>query len=123
MEGNKSLISAMQESRLTQAEFADAVNTHLLRNGYEGTVSDRTVRNWLTGKTRWPHPRQRAALEAIFGSTAEELGFIPPARRLPTAELEEPVKRRNFLTATTSTTAAVVVPLVARHSVGTSDVI
>ncbi|NUS90374.1 MAG: helix-turn-helix transcriptional regulator [Streptomyces sp.] len=113
----------MQESGLTQAELADAVNTHLICDGYEGTVSDRTVRNWLTGKTRWPHPRQRAALEAVFGCTAEELGFIPPARRHPTTQPEEPVRRRNFLTATTGTTAAVVVPLVAQHSVGTSDVI
>ncbi|MEU1800606.1 hypothetical protein [Streptomyces sp. NPDC019937] len=33
------------------------------------------------------------------------------------------MRRRHFLTATTGTTAAVVVPLVAQHSVGTSDVI
>ncbi|MGO4754311.1 XRE family transcriptional regulator, partial [Streptomyces sp. 2MCAF27] len=113
----------MRESGLTQAELADAVNTRLIRNGYEGTVSDRTVRNWLTGKTRWPHPRQRAALEAVFGCSAEELGFAPPARSCPTTQPEEPVRRRNFLTATTGTTAAVVAPLIAQHSVGTSDVI
>ncbi|MFE2440986.1 XRE family transcriptional regulator [Streptomyces sp. NPDC059426] len=123
MEGNGNLIGAMRESGLTQAGLADAVNTHLHRNGYEGTVSDRTVRNWLTGKTRWPHPRQRAALGAVFGCSAEELGFVPPARRCPATEPEDPVRRRNFLTATTGTTAAVAVPLVAQHSVGTSDVI
>ncbi len=123
MEGNESLISALREIGLTQAELADAVNVRLMSQGYEGTVSDRTVRNWLTGKTGWPHPRQRAALEAVFGCTAEELGFVPPARRCPTTEPEEPVRRRNFLTATTGTTAAVAVPLVAQHSVGTSDVI
>ncbi|MGW7756897.1 XRE family transcriptional regulator [Streptomyces violaceusniger] len=123
MEGNEDLISAMRESGLTQAGLADAVNTHLHRDGYEGTVSDRTVRNWLTGKTRWPHSRQRAALGAVFGCTAEELGFVPPAPRCPATEPEDPVRRRNFLTATTGTTAAVAVPLVAQHSVGTSDVI
>ncbi|MBU3868710.1 XRE family transcriptional regulator [Streptomyces sp. 4503] len=123
MEGNENLIGAMRESGLTQAGLADAVNTHLHRNGYEGTVSDRTVRNWLTGKTRWPHSRQRAALGAVFGCSAEELGFVPPARRCPATEPEDPVRRRNFLTATTGTTAAVAVPLVAQHSVGTSDVI
>ncbi|SEB78788.1 hypothetical protein SAMN04490356_1681 [Streptomyces melanosporofaciens] len=123
MEGNENLISAMRESGLTQAGLADAVNTHLHRDGYEGTVSDRTVRNWLTGKTRWPHSRQRAALGAVFGCTAEELGFVPPAPRCPATEPEDPVRRRNFLTATTGTTAAVAVPLVAQHSVGTSDVI
>ncbi|MBL1119209.1 helix-turn-helix transcriptional regulator [Streptomyces sp. 110] len=123
MEGNGNLISALRESGLTQTALADAVNTHLYRDGHEGTVSDRTVRNWLTGKTRWPHPRQRAALEAVFGCSAEELGFVPPAQRCPATEPEDPVRRRNFLMATTGTTAAVAVPLIAQHSVGTSDVI
>nr|WP_211125932.1 helix-turn-helix transcriptional regulator [Streptomyces yatensis] len=123
MEGNENLISALRESGLTQTALADAVNTHLHRDGHEGTVSDRTVRNWLTGKTRWPHSRQRAALGAVFGCTAEELGFVPPAPRCPATEPEDPVRRRNFLTATTGTTAAVAVPLIAQHSVGTSDVI
>jgi transcriptional regulator with XRE-family HTH domain len=57
----------MQENGLTQAELADKVNAHLIGAGHEGTVSDRTVRNWLTGKTGWPHARQREALEAVFG--------------------------------------------------------
>ena len=84
-----------------------AVNTHLRSHGHEGTVSDRTVRNWLTGKTRWPHPRQREALEAVFGCTAEELGFGPPAGEYsPPTSPEDPVRRRNFLAATTGTTAA-----------------
>ncbi|MFJ5686348.1 XRE family transcriptional regulator [Streptomyces sp. NPDC093099] len=124
MEGNESLSGAMHECGYTQAELADAVNARLMSLGYEGTVSDRTVRNWLTGKTRWPHPRQRAALKAVFGSTAEELGFSPPApRRRPFTTPEQPVRRRNFLTATVGTTAAAVAPLIAPHSVGTSDVI
>ncbi|WP_416958861.1 hypothetical protein [Streptomyces sp. Agncl-13] len=66
MEGNASLISAMGESGLKQAELAEAVNDFLRTRGDEGTVSDRTVRNWLTGKTRWPHPRQREALASGF---------------------------------------------------------
>nr|WP_324617479.1 MULTISPECIES: XRE family transcriptional regulator [unclassified Streptomyces] len=88
-------------------------------------MSDRTVRYWLTGKTRWPHPRQREALEAVFGCTAEELGFAPPAGKRSSSRTEDPVHRRNFLAAATGTTAAVV-PVVAAarpHSVGTTDVI
>lgn len=126
MEGNESLNSAMRESGFTQAELAEAVNTNLRSLRYEGTVSDRTVRNWLTGKTLWPHPRQREALEAVFGCTADELGFSPPAgRRRPSTPPERPVRRRNFLTASTGTTAAVVtLGLVSRPTaVGTSDVI
>ncbi|MGA5321179.1 helix-turn-helix transcriptional regulator [Streptomyces seoulensis] len=124
MEGNESLISAMVELGLTQAELAERVNDHLIRAGHEGTVSDRTVRNWVTGKTRWPHPRQRAALAAVFGCTAERLGFRPPARRRPSNSPEDPVDRRIFLTVATGTTASVVAPLTgAPPHVGSSDVI
>ncbi|MEW1872592.1 helix-turn-helix transcriptional regulator [Streptomyces caelestis] len=125
MEGNESLNNAMQESGLTQTELADKVNTHLICAGHEGTVSDRTVRNWLTGKTRWPHSRQREALEAVFGCTAGELGFSPPARRRHTSNsVEDPVRRRNFLTVAGGTTAAVAFPFVgAPPKVGTSDVL
>jgi tetratricopeptide (TPR) repeat protein len=112
----------MQEADFKQAELAEAVNEYLHLHGHEGTVSDRTVRNWLTGKTRWPHLRQREALEAVFGCTAEELGFRPPEARRPTKP-ESPVRRRNFLTASTGTAAAVVVPDSRPTRVGTSDVI
>ncbi|MFE0041607.1 helix-turn-helix transcriptional regulator [Streptomyces albireticuli] len=123
---NQRLQEHMTEAGLTQTELADAVNGYLTAAGHQGTVSDRTVRHWLTGKTRWPHPRQRAALGALFGCTAEELGFAPPAgRHTPTSTPEPPVLRRNFLTATTGTTAAATVPLFAPcpHIVGTTDVI
>ncbi|MFI5881683.1 helix-turn-helix domain-containing protein [Streptomyces sp. NPDC051554] len=125
MEGNASLISAMDESGLKQAELAEAVNDFLRSRGYDGTVSDRTVRNWLTGKTRWPHPRQREALEAVFGCTAEALGFSPPAARRLSTEPEPSVRRRNFFSAATGTAVAVVAPVMNSRptSVGTSDVI
>ncbi len=114
----------MRKWGLTQVGLADAVNVRLIDAGYEGTVGDRTVRNWVTGRTMWPHPRQREALEAVFGCTARSLGFSPPARqRRPASEVEPPVDRRNFLTASTGATAAVAVPLVgASPRVGTSDV-
>ncbi|WP_328683121.1 helix-turn-helix transcriptional regulator [Streptomyces sp. NBC_00343] len=124
MEGNASLINAMADLGLKQAELAEAVNDFLRAHGYDGTVSDRTVRNWLTGKTRWPHPNQRAALGAVFGCTAEELGFSPPSARRVSTEPEPPVRRRNFFSATTGTAIAVVAPVDSRPArVGTSDVI
>jgi hypothetical protein len=124
MEDNQSLGSALQHRGLTQAELADQVNAQLIHAGHEGTVGDRTVRNWLTGKTKWPHPRQRHALEAVFGCTAEELGFRPPAGQgRCTNASEDSVRRRNFLTATSATTAAVAAPLLVSPSrVGASDV-
>lgn len=125
MEPNQDLIDAVREAGLKQTELADAVNDYLRDRGHEGTVSDRTVRNWLTGKTRWPHPRQREALEALFGTTAEALGFIRPAvRNSPTTEPEQSVLRRTFFSAATGTTAAVLSPFAGSPPrVGTSDVI
>lgn len=113
----------MHEAGFKQAELAEAVNDRLRASGCDGTVSDRTVRNWLTGRTRWPHPRQRQALEAVFRCTAEKLGFRPPTARPPATEPESPVRRRNFLTATTGTATAVVVPGSRPTRVGTSDVL
>ncbi|WP_225848056.1 helix-turn-helix transcriptional regulator [Streptomyces sp. HPF1205] len=124
MEENEVLTGALREAGLTQGELADAVNTYLRARGHEGSVSDRTVRFWLTGKTRWPHPRQREALAAVFGREAEELGFVPPGRPGPATEPEQHVRRRNFLMATTGTTAAMVTPISSRRSmVGITDVI
>ncbi|MFF3765294.1 XRE family transcriptional regulator [Streptomyces sp. NPDC001922] len=123
MQANEQLAAGLDEAGLTQVELAEAVNDYLRSLGREGAVSDRTVRHWLTGKTRWPHPRQREALEAVFGRTAEVLGFTPPAGRPSPTRTEDPVHRRNFLTATTGVTAAAV-PLVAArpYAVGTTDV-
>ncbi|MFJ6852187.1 XRE family transcriptional regulator [Streptomyces sp. NPDC091271] len=124
MEENRHLADALKEAGLTQTELAESVNDYLRSIGREGTVSDRTARHWLTGKTRWPHPRQREALEAVFGCTAGELGFTPPAGSPSPTRTEDPVHRRNFLTAATGTTAAVVPLIAARpHAVGTTDVI
>ena len=87
MEGNTSLINAMCELALKQAELAEAVNDFLRARGDEGTVSDRTVRNWLTGKTRWSHPRQRDTLEGVLEAVtalAERLADTPtPAGPTP----------------------------------------
>ncbi|MFI8850378.1 helix-turn-helix transcriptional regulator [Streptomyces sp. NPDC053499] len=127
MEANRNLADALSEAGLTQAELAEAVNDYLRSLGKEGTVSDRTVRHWLTGKTRWPHPRQREALETVFGCTAEELGFMPPAgrRTASSSPEEDSVHRRKFITAATGTTAAAVSLVAAArpYAVGTTDVI
>ncbi|MET8830397.1 XRE family transcriptional regulator [Streptomyces sp. NPDC004610] len=124
MKGNVSLVGAMAELGLKQAESAAVVNDFLRARGYSGTVGDRTVRNWLSGKTRWPHPRQREALGAVFGCTAEDLGFSRPPAGSITTEPESSVRRRNFFSATTGTAVAVAVPVDSRPArVGTSDVI
>ncbi|WP_323180429.1 XRE family transcriptional regulator [Streptomyces sp. NBC_00102] len=116
---NERLSGAMREGGFTQAELADSVNARLIALGHDGTVSDRTIRNWLTGRTSWPHPRQREALEAVFGCGAAELGFRPPAGRSGPAEASEsPVNRRRFLTA--AATAAAVTATATAAATGAS---
>ncbi|MEV8406424.1 helix-turn-helix transcriptional regulator [Streptomyces niveus] len=121
MEDNQSLKRRMAEAGFTQAELAEVVNADLRAAGYEGSVSDRTVRNWLTGKTRWPHRRQRAALEAVFNCPPVELGFIPrrgEASSSGTAQPEDSVLRRHFISVSTGAVLA----SVTQQRVGASDV-
>ncbi|MFF7763962.1 XRE family transcriptional regulator [Streptomyces griseorubiginosus] len=122
MEGNASFTTAMAELGLTQVELAEKVNGVLRSRGCDGTVSDRTVRNWVTGKTKWPHQRQREALEAVFGCTAEDLGFRPPPASSIT-DPESPVRRRTFFSATTGTAVSVMAADSRPMRVGSSDVI
>ncbi|MEU5445328.1 hypothetical protein [Streptomyces griseofuscus] len=109
---------------MKQAELADRLNRRLgALTGSPGKLTDRHVRNWLTGKTRWPHARQRLVLEEEFGVSAEELGFIPPAAR-ERATSEDPVRRRTFNTATATLTAAALLPDIPSNGstrVGMSD--
>ncbi|QCX75472.1 hypothetical protein C9F11_08915 [Streptomyces sp. YIM 121038] len=112
----------MDEHGLQQSVLADRVNDGLRSAGHKGTVGDRTVRNWLTGKTRWPHQRQRDALTAVFGCTPSCLGFHPPGAPEPPQE-DTDVIRRRFCTATVGTAATAVPLIAARPAVGTSDVI
>lgn len=125
VEGNQILKARMAESGFTQAELAEAVNADLRAAGYEGTVSDRTVRNWLTGKTRWPHYRQRAALEAVFNCPVTERGFAPRgAGSSRTAPPEDPVHRRRFVSASAGVALAAATAPVhgAQPRVGAGDV-
>lgn len=110
MTGNPHLAARIERAGLTQGELADRLNQRIgSLTGQLGKLTDRHVRNWVTGKTRWPQTRQRIVLEEEFGVTAEELGFSPPAGR-ERAPSEDPVRRRTFTTATASLTAAALLP-------------
>ncbi|WP_307825844.1 hypothetical protein [Streptomyces sp. MBT33] len=125
MEGNFRLQAHMIEHAFKQGVLADRVNDELKAAGHKGTVGDRTVRNWVTGKSRWPHQRQRDALTAVFGCTPLCLGFYPPGMPAPPYEDPSAMLRRRFCTAATSALAATALPAVDTRptTVGTSDVI
>ncbi|GAA1501460.1 hypothetical protein GCM10009760_64320 [Kitasatospora kazusensis] len=123
MGDNIALRQAIAELGIGHAELARRINQYTESvSGRYGTCTERTVHNWVTGKTRWPNAKQRAGLEAVFDCTAEQLGFTPRGQR-PASPPEEPVRRRTFITSGPTAAAAVAVPMLAtRHSVGFTDV-
>ncbi|MFC8450250.1 XRE family transcriptional regulator [Kitasatospora sp. NPDC057223] len=127
MGANVSLRRRMAELELSQVELAHRVNKHIaVVTGRYGTCSERTVRDWLTGKTSWPHVRQRAALEAVFDCTAEELGFVPRGAPRPASPPEEDVRRRTFITSGTAAAAASAFPIPAPNrqtTLGAADLL
>lgn len=98
MLANVPLRLRMSERRMTKAELAREVNTEIRAlTGKLGSVSERTVHNWLTGATRWPPVKIRLALRAVFACAPEDLGFVPTGRARTTPE--DDVRRRDFIAA------------------------
>jgi hypothetical protein len=111
----------MNQDGLTQAQLADRVNRLLRARGRRATVTDRTVRNWVTGKTQWPQEAIRDALAQEFGCSIEEIGFARPAwARRPAQPKDDHVHRRNFLAA--AGVAALPLPTARLPRVGFADV-
>lgn len=126
---NVVLAQLIADARLTQEELAQAVNLKIQElTGAPGTVTDRTVRNWLTGARSWPQERFRLALGAVFGCAIEDLGFSRPpgARSAPPAGREDPMRRRTVLSAGLGVAAAAAKPGSARlatvQRIGSADV-
>lgn len=79
MSENGALRQKLADMGFTHAEVARRVNLQIQElTGKPGTVSERTVHNWLAGTPRWPPAKIRLALGAVFGCAAEHLGFHPP---------------------------------------------
>ncbi|MEV5982868.1 hypothetical protein [Streptomyces sp. NPDC052114] len=102
----------------SQQDLADAVNDatcEIFGERFPRKCTQRHVRNWLSGRVRWPWTRYLLALELIFGRPAEAIGFIPrgknstnlpaPPRR-PAVPKEAHVLRRRFVTAGAAATVA-----------------
>lgn len=122
MEANDVLKHRMADLGLTRSELAHRLNEAVESQfGYYGTISERTIHLWTSGRSRTPQAKQRRALVQVFGCTLEELGFHPPSHAAHRcAPQEDPVKRRTFLTVAAATAA---LPVPAPTMVGGSDVI
>ncbi|MCZ4118111.1 helix-turn-helix domain-containing protein [Streptomyces sp. H39-S7] len=111
----------MNELGVNQEELADRCNQALLEiTGRPGGISSRTIRNLLNGTTRRPIGRTCAALEHVFGCPVADLGFSAPSSMQHPPE--DPVRRRDFIVATTGTAVAAVPIGRQRRSVGMADV-
>lgn len=90
--GNVRLRAARQERGLaSQRAFVDALVSAGRRAGLgELSLSTRTVRRWEAENPSWPRPHYTQALEALFGTTMENLGFTRP----PSAARPEPANDR-----------------------------
>lgn len=118
---NVILWERVRQLGLTQEELAERRNRALREiTGRPGDMSSRTIRNLLNGNTRRPIARTCAALERVFGCPVTDLGFSAPSSMQHPPE--DPVRRRDFLVATTGTAAAVVPAGQQRRSVGMADV-
>ncbi|MGH3567901.1 MAG: hypothetical protein ACRDRH_18105 [Pseudonocardia sp.] len=79
------------DERLSRAELAELVNAWLWeQTGRRFGLDIHLLAKWERGKVRYPTGPYRSALRAILGAeTDAELGFIPPARRQPSAAPDE----------------------------------
>src|ERR1044072_1197233 len=122
--GNHALQMALADAGLTQEKLAEGVNKAIERmTGKPGRISDRVVRRWLSGQTRWPHELQRRALAMTLGREAVELGFVRPPGHPHAATAEDNVNRRQALATGVALGAAVAAPAPATpYRVDMSDV-
>ncbi|MGO4418181.1 XRE family transcriptional regulator, partial [Streptomyces sp. MCAF7] len=103
---NTALEAWMTEHGHSSNTLARELNSALEQiTGKPGRFDGRTVRDWKSGRVRWPNSATRVALEAVTGRSAVDLGFVPrgtaptaPSRLGP---LEDDVNRRRFFAGTT----------------------
>ncbi|GAA0568783.1 hypothetical protein [Actinomadura livida] len=75
-------LTAWRESNFsTRSEMAEALNRTPTALEHGLLCDEERLRRWERGEVRWPHPPYRRALQELTGRTAEQLGFIPPAKQ------------------------------------------
>ncbi|AOS94787.1 hypothetical protein AN480_27225 (plasmid) [Mycobacterium intracellulare subsp. chimaera] len=78
VEGNVRLRAARESIGLdSQAAFINALTDIAKKDGYQLSVSARTVRRWESATPTWPHSPHIKALETLFRRPITELGFTP----------------------------------------------
>lgn len=103
----------MAEHGFSSNALARDLNTAIEKlTGRPGRFDGRTVRDWKSGRIRWPKAATRAALKDVTGLDAEALGFVRRERApaaIP-APSEDDVIRRRFLAGASSAALAAATP-------------
>ncbi|MFD9792480.1 XRE family transcriptional regulator [Streptomyces sp. NPDC059070] len=123
---NTVLEAWMAEHGHSSNSFARELNSAVERlTGREGRYDGRAVRDWKSGRVRWPNARTREALKDVTGRPATALGFAPRGQAAAAAPQEEEpdVKRRTFVGGMAAAAAATAAPTVtATRRIGMGDV-
>ena len=78
---NLQLATWREANYSTRAEMADALNRTAMALEHGLLCDEERLRRWERGGVLWPHPPYRKALQELTGRTAEQLGFVPPAKQ------------------------------------------
>jgi tetratricopeptide (TPR) repeat protein len=78
---NMQLTAWRETNYSTRAEMAEALNRTSTALEHGLLCDEERLRRWERGEVLWPHPPYRKALQELTGRTAEQLGFIPPAKQ------------------------------------------
>ncbi|QHC25646.1 XRE family transcriptional regulator [Streptomyces sp. GS7] len=117
----------MTEHGYSSNALARDLNAAIERfTGRPGRFDGRTVRDWKSGRVRWPNAATRQALKDVTGLDAEALGFVR-RERVPTITLSAPsedeVIRRKFLAGASGAALAAATPATAAPKrIGFTDV-
>lgn len=123
---NRAFEAWMEDHQHSSNSLAKAVNSALEDlTGRPGTCDGRHVREWRSGRVRWPNTATRKVLEDISGMSSVDLGFVPRGRSSSTAAPpeEDPMYRRTLVAGTVSAAVAAAAPAGAStRKIGMSDV-
>lgn len=123
---NEALEAWMKEHRYSSNSLARAVNSELeALTGRLGTYDGRHVREWRSGRVRWPNTATRKVLADLSGKSPVDLGFVPRRRISPAAApQEDPMYRRTLVAGAISTAIAVAAPgTTPTRKIGMNDVV
>ncbi|UQA97477.1 tetratricopeptide repeat protein [Streptomyces halobius] len=121
---NLALVEWMDRNGHSANSLAKALNSARERlTGAPGRFDDKSVRDWRSGRVRWPNALTRRAFEDVTGLPATALGFVPRSRTpsTPAPPQEDADMHRRAALGGIAAAATTIIPGTPRR-IGMSDV-